>query len=51
VQNQALIEKNPKQEKLWQIVHEITEEQIQENLKIVCADEEAYLNELLAYRL
>jgi UDP-galactopyranose mutase len=51
VQNQALVEKNPKWEKLWQTIHEIMEEQIQDNIKIVYANEKAYLNELLAYQL
>ncbi len=27
------------------------EEKIQDNLEIICADEEAYLNKLIAYRL
>ncbi len=35
----------------WQTVQEIMEEQIQDSLKIICADEEAYLNELVTYRL
>ncbi len=47
VQNQTLVKKNPKWENLWQTIHEITEEQIQDNFKIVCANEKAYLNELL----
>jgi hypothetical protein len=32
-------------------MQEITKEHIQDNLKIACADEEAYLNELVGYRL
>jgi hypothetical protein len=32
-------------------VQEITKKQIQENLKIVCVNVEAYLNELVAYQL
>ncbi len=32
-------------------MQEITEKQIQESLKIVHVDEEAYLNELVTYRL
>ncbi len=51
VQNQALINKNPKWKEWWQIVHEITKEHIEDNLEIVCVDEEAYLNKLVSYHL
>jgi hypothetical protein len=33
------------------MVEEITEKQIQKSLGIACVDEEAYLNELVAYQL
>jgi hypothetical protein len=49
VQNRTLTEKNLKWKEWWQIMEEITEEQIQENQDIARADEEAYLNELVAY--
>ncbi len=51
VQNQTLAHKNLKWKEWWQIVQEITEDQIQNNLEIVHANEEAYLNELVAYQL
>jgi hypothetical protein len=38
VQNQALVKKIRNEKKMWQTIHEIREEQIQDNLKIVCAD-------------
>jgi hypothetical protein len=46
-----LVEKNSKWKEWWQTVQEITEEHIQKSLDISCADEEAYLNELVTYRL
>jgi hypothetical protein len=46
-----LVDKNLKWKEWWQIVQEIMEEQIQDSLEIVCANEEAYLNELVAYHL
>jgi hypothetical protein len=48
VQNQALDDKNLKWKEQWQIIHEITEEQIQNSLEIFRADEEAYLKLLVA---
>ncbi len=42
VQNQALVNKNPKWNEWWQIIQEITKEQIKDNLELVGADEEAY---------
>jgi hypothetical protein len=43
-----LANKNLKWKEWWQTVQEITEEQIQDSLKIICANKEAYLNELVA---
>jgi hypothetical protein len=51
VQNQALANKNPKWKEWWQSVYKIIEEQIQDNLEIACANEEAYLYELVAYEM
>jgi hypothetical protein len=46
-----LANKNLKWKEWWETVQEITEEQIQDSLKIIRVDKEAYLNELVAYRL
>ncbi len=35
----------------WQTMHDIIEKHIEESLEITCVDEEAYLNELVAYQL
>lgn len=51
VQNQALADKNLKWKEWWQMVQEITKEQIQDNLEFTHVNEEVYLNELFAYRL
>lgn len=51
VQNHTLVDKNPKWKKWWQIVQEITHEQIQDNLEMVHANEDAYLNKLVTYWL
>ncbi len=48
VQNETLVDKNPKWKKLWQT---ITNERIQDNLEMVCANEDAYLNKLVTYWL
>jgi len=46
-----LANKNLKWKEWWQTIQEIMEEQIQDSLKIIHADKEAYLNELVAYQL
>jgi hypothetical protein len=51
VQNQTLVDKNPKWKKWWQIVQEIMDEQIQDNLEMVHANEDTYLNKLVTYWL
>ncbi len=51
VHNQALVDKNPKWKKWRQTKEQITKEQIQNSLELVYMDEEAYLNELVAYKL
>ncbi len=51
VHNQTLADKNPKWEEWWQTVHEIIKKQILNSLEIVHVDEEAYLNERIAYWL
>ncbi len=51
VQNQTLVDKNPKWKEWWQTVQEIMEEQIHDSLEIAHVDEEAYLNEPVAYKL
>ncbi len=51
VQNQALANKNPKWKDWWQTMQKITKEQIQDNLEIVCANEDAYLYELVTYKM
>jgi hypothetical protein len=51
VQDQALVDKNSKWKEWWQTIQEITKEQIQDNLELIRVDEEAYLNELVAYKL
>ncbi len=51
VQNQTLANKNLKWKECQQAKQEIIKEQIQDNLEIVHADEEAYMNELVACQL
>jgi hypothetical protein len=51
VQNQTLADKNPKWNEWWQTIQQIMEEQIHDSLEIAHVDEEAYLNELVAYKL
>jgi hypothetical protein len=46
-----LVDKNLKWKEWWQIVQEITKEQIQDSLEIARVDEEAYMNELVTYQL
>lgn len=51
IQNQKLMDRNPKWKEWCQIMQEIKEEQIQNNLEIAHTDEEAYMFELVAYRI
>ncbi len=51
VKNQALVDKSLKWKEWWKIIQEIMEEQIHDSLEIAHVDEEAYLNELVAYQL
>jgi L-rhamnose mutarotase len=51
VQNRALAKKNPKWKEWWQTMQNITKEQIQESVKIVCVNEEAYLSKLVVYKV
>jgi hypothetical protein len=51
VQNQTLANKNLKWKEWWKIVQKIMEKHIHDNLKLARANEEAYLKELIAYKL
>ncbi len=51
IQNQTLMDRNPKWKEWCQIMQEIREEQIQNNLEIAHADEETYMFELVAYKV
>jgi hypothetical protein len=51
VQNPTLGDKNPKWKEWWQIIHEFIEEQIQDNMELVCSDEQSYQLELQAYQI
>jgi hypothetical protein len=51
IQNQTLVDENPKWKEWCQIMQEIKEEQIQNNLEIAHVDEEAYMFKLVAYKV
>jgi hypothetical protein len=46
-----LVDKNPKWREWWKTIQKIREEHIQDSLELPHADEDAYLNELVAYML
>jgi phage anti-repressor protein len=51
IQNQTLVDRNPKWKEWCQIMQEIKEEQIQDSLEIAHVDEKTYMFELVAYRI
>ncbi len=51
IQNQTLMDRNPKWKECCQIMQEIKEEQIQDNLEIVHANAKTYMFKLVAYKV
>jgi len=50
VQNQALGNINPKWKEWWQTIQKFTEEHIEDNMELVCFDEQSYQLELHNYQ-